>query len=542
MLVKYNNKFRHSWMIPRNIRRIDSHKIARILCLIEKNLSEDWEGNIQNQKKFTKLLEEYLIKRPGDQRDKNSGGARTYLNQLEKLGLVFKKDKNYYLTISGETILEGIEPKKIIQHNLLNLQYPSSYSKSKQCNLNPDIKIKPFLLIMNILEDREIRHLTSHEIILITVFGHNFNCTESCKDKIKQLREHEDSLEGLIEILTPFKELMTSARTSKRTIKELIINHNDNANTFGNYLQATDLVVEGDKVKNKKTIILNQEYLKIYHDHLNIKNKFIEFNSDEQFQRNFGRYHNSKDTRTIEKIKKIKGKIPEKNVIIKQYYFDTKRYEDTSLNSFDKKFYDDLHEQYGFKKIEINEIIEPLIQKNFEEIFKQIIKISLSGKKYALQFEKDLLTIFENYWGFFSHHTGQKKRYGEGGGAYSDLFLITKDKKKCSLVDAQAIKNYALPNDDRIKMINNYAKNYRELEIDFNYKDLKLDFVLYVAGSINNKSDIKKNCEYMSKEIGNIPVSVISSHDFVSLAKKYKGHNYQNEIRKIFCKSGVILK
>ena len=136
---------------------------------------------------------------------------------------------------------------------------------------------------------------------------------------------------------------------------------------------------------------------------------------------------------------------------------------------------------------------------------------------------------------------GKKKRYGEGGGAYSDLFLITKDKKKCSLVDAKAIKNYALPNDDRIKMINNYAKNYRELESDFNYKDLKLDFVLYVAGSINNKSDIKKNCEYMSKEIGNIPVSVISSHDFVSLAKKYKGHNYQNEIRKIFCKSGVIL-
>ena len=527
-------------MIPRNKRKIDSHKIARILCLIEKNLAEAWKGNIDNQNKFTKLLEKNKIKKKGDQYDKNSGGARTYLSQLEYLGLVFVKNKNYYLSIAGETILEGIEPKKIIQHNLLNLQYPSSYSKSKQCNLNPDIKIKPFLLIMNILEDKEIRYLTSHEIILISIFGHNFNCTESCKDKIKQLREYEESFEGLIEILTPFKKLMISARTSKRTIKELIMNHNDNANTFGNYLQATDLVVEGNKVKNKKTIILNEEYLKVYHDYLSVKNKFIKFNDDEQFQRNFGKYHSSKDTRTIEKIKKIKGEIPKKNTIIKKHYFDTKSYEDASLNSFNKKFYDDLYQQYGFKKNEINEIIEPLIQKNFEEIFNQIIKISMSGKKYALQFEKDLATIFENYWGFFSHLTGQKKRYKAGGGAYSDIFLVTKDKKTCSLIDAKAIKNYALPNDDRLKMINSYAKNYKELESEFNYKDLKLDFILYVTGSINNRSDIKKNCEYMSKEINNIPISVISSHDFVSLAKKYKGHNYQNEIRKIFCKSGVL--
>ena len=71
-------------------------------------------------------------------------------------------------------------------------------------------------------------------------------------------------------------------------------------------------------------------------------------------------------------------------------------------------------------------------------------------------------------------------------------------------------------------MINSYAKNYKELESEFNYKNLTLDFILYVAGSINNNSQIEKNCKYVSKEINNIPVSVISSHDFVSLAKKYQ--------------------
>ena len=539
MLVKHNKNFRHSWMIPRNIRRIDSHKIARILCLIEKNLSEDWEGNIQNQKKFTKLLEEYLIKKVGDQRDKNSGGARTYLNQLEKLGLVFKKDKNYYLTISGETILEGSEAKKVIQNNLLNLQYPSTYSRGKNCRLNPDIKVKPFLLILNILEDPEIKYLTDYEIIIITVLGHNFNCKEVCIDKIKELRNFTDVMAGLKKILTPYYHFMTSVRTKNQSINKLIKNHKNNANTFGNYLQATNLVIEGDKVDNKKTLRLNQEYLNIYHHHLKNKNNFIQFDNDEQFQRNFGKYKKLKDTRTIEKIKSIKGEIPDEEKIIKQYFFDNKTYENPSLNSLDEKFYQNLYQKYGFEKDKINEVIEPLIQKNFEDIFVEFIEISKQGLKYNLRFEKDIQKIFQNYWGFYTHLTGQIKRNEEGGGAYSDIFVVNKDMDKCSLVDAKAIKNYSLPNNDRLKMINSYAANYKELENKFNYKSLELDFILYVTSTINKKSNVEENCTYMSKEI-KTPVSVISSFNLVMLARKYRGFEYQNKIRKIFSKNGVI--
>lgn len=539
MLVEYNKDYRHSWMIPRNIRRIDSHKIARILCLIEKNLSEVWEGNLQNQKRFTKLLEEYLIKREGDQRDKNSGGARTYLNQLEKLGLVFKKDKNYYLTIAGETILEGSEAKKVIQNNLLNLQYPSTYSRGKNCKLNPLIKVKPFLLILNILEDKDIDYLTDNEIVLITVFGHNFNCKTLCVEKIKELRTYTDVNKGLKKILTPYRHLMTTVRTKDRSMDDLIINHKNNANTFGNYLQATNLVIEVEKIDNIKTLKINQEYLNIYHYHLKNKNKFIQFDNDEQFQRNFGKYNKLKDTRTIEKIKSIKGEIPDEEKIIKQYFFDNKTYENPSLNSLDEKFYQHLYQKYGFEKDKINKVIEPLIQKNFEDIFVEFIEISKQGVKYNLRFERDIQKIFQNYWGFYSHLTGQIKRNEEGGGAYSDIFVVNKDMDKCSLVDAKAIKNYSLPNNDRLKMINSYATNYKELENRFNYKSLELDFILYVASTINKKSNIEENCKYMSKEI-KAPVSAISSFDLVALARKYRGFEYQDKIREIFSKNGVI--
>ena len=138
MLVEYNKDYRHSWMLPRNKRRIEPHTIALILCKIENNLANgNWSGNISNQKEFTKSLEIDHIKRAGEQIDENSGGARTYLNQLENLGLVFKHNGNYYLTISGEKIVQGVEPKKILQHNLLHLQYPSTYSKNRNCNINP---------------------------------------------------------------------------------------------------------------------------------------------------------------------------------------------------------------------------------------------------------------------------------------------------------------------------------------------------------------------------------------------------------------------
>ena len=53
------------------------------------------------------------------------------------------------------------------------------------------------------------------------------------------------------------------------------------------------------------------------------------------------------------------------------------------------------------------------------------------------------------------------------------------------------------------------------------------------------KIDLEENCTYMSKEI-KAPVSAISSFDLVALARKYRGFEYQDKIREIFSKNGVI--
>ena len=93
MSISNRDTHRHTWMIPRPKRYLDPYLYSRLCCEIEKTLAESWSGNIENQKSFTKNLEKSNLKRKGYQYDENSGGPRTYFNQLECLGLVFKNKR-----------------------------------------------------------------------------------------------------------------------------------------------------------------------------------------------------------------------------------------------------------------------------------------------------------------------------------------------------------------------------------------------------------------------------------------------------------------
>ena len=50
--------------------------------------------------------------------------------------------------------------------------------------------------------------------------------------------------------------------------------------------------------------------------------KYLKGTSNEQFQRIYGKYLNKKDTRSLNSIKKIKGKILEKNHMVKLKFFE----------------------------------------------------------------------------------------------------------------------------------------------------------------------------------------------------------------------------
>ena len=68
---------------------LDTALILRAL-VVASELGTSWGGEQAHQNKFSKLLDDYGLKSGGEQRDKNSGGSRTYEAQMRSLGFLYK--------------------------------------------------------------------------------------------------------------------------------------------------------------------------------------------------------------------------------------------------------------------------------------------------------------------------------------------------------------------------------------------------------------------------------------------------------------------
>ena len=81
-LVSFDKNYRRSWMFPRNKRSIPPWKVSQILLTMLNADKNNWMENQNKQDEFYKKLEKIGLKKEGFQRDKNSGGARTYYLSL----------------------------------------------------------------------------------------------------------------------------------------------------------------------------------------------------------------------------------------------------------------------------------------------------------------------------------------------------------------------------------------------------------------------------------------------------------------------------
>ncbi len=484
-LVPFDNKHRRVWMFPRNIRKIYPWKISQILSMIYMQLASDvWMGNQALQNTFTANLEKFGLKREGDQYDPNGGGARTYFAQLESLGLLFTRDdKSTWFTIAGQDLVDGIySPSEILRTQLLRYQYPSIYSKGPNVKINPSIEIKPFLFILELLMDVDIKNLTDPEIIIPVIYGHNKNCFDLCKAKILKYRESR----SLLDVIDQPDEDLFTPRTRGRSIEKAIKDFQDIANTCKNFLESCSLVLtESDDISGTRRIIINEGVLPEIEKSLLNKNTFIPVLNAESFQRKYGAWNRKKDNRSINS--RATTGVSKGEPIIHALFAE---YAGNNLVTDIPEDFVAQTMSHGFERNLVLKTIEPYLINSLSLFEQEFLRLSTGGISTANAFEKAVQQLFENRLKYKTTHTGQRSR-GSSIGGYSDIFIQEVSGRFCAIIDTKASPKYNLSASDYHTMVNSYIPSVNQL---VEYENEEFGFCAYVAGGFDANMDkrIKK--------------------------------------------------
>ena len=489
-------------MFPRNIRRISPWKIAQIATLLRDIVSgENWQGRQNVQNSFCKALESAGLKRPGEQYDPHSGGPRTYLAQLKCLGLLFQDSHRHILyTQAGDELAAGNAPLPILQDLLLKHQYPSCYSNLTQIKMNPGIRVKPFLFVMQLLMHKDIGNMTVQELIIPVVYGHRRNDLDLCIEKILKFRKTGD----IKSVIDNYSVDLYTPRTKGKDFDSRLSDVNDVANTMKNWMQAACLI-DCETIDGTQRFSIAQSALKKVETALACEDHFIEYESEESFQRKYGCLRTEKDTRNLRP--KPEKSFPEKNIILSQFF----EYMGNNIpDGYPEDFVDAMKEKLGITESVTRQVIEPHLSRSLSFFESTYLELASGGVATALSFEKATSQILSTKLKFSTRLTGQVKRSGKGG--YSDIFVIALDNAHCGIIDGKASPSYRLSSDDYYKMQANYIPNYRELT---NGEPLTLEFCSYIAGGFGN---IASSLKRLTSETG-IGVSALPAFELLRLAQ-----------------------
>lgn len=521
VLARHIDGYRRIWMFPRNIRSISPWKVAQMLSLFRRLTDyQGWSGNQELQNNFCKALEGANLKVAGMQYDPHSGGPRTYLAQFKCLGLVFERhDGKIHLTKAGEDIAAGKPPLPIMQNLLLRHQYPSAYSNLQNLKINPYVRVKPFLFILEMLQDERVGYLTNEEMMIPVLYGHNRGCLELCVEKVLKMRKGMD----IMSVIGDRERDLYLPRASRQDVAKVIANIRDIGNTCKNYLQSCCLVFS-EQLEKKQRIAISPDMQDVIGDAIRDYDVYIPYrDSEEAFQRAYGAWDKAKDTRRIDEAEDIPVVKPEDSIIISQFY---KYCGQNIVTDIPDDFVLEMKSSFGFSRQKICDVISPHMSKTLDFYESTFLELSKGGSSTATSFEKVVCALLEQKLLFKADHTGQKRRAGVGG--YADIFVVALDDQHCGILDTKASASYALPASDYHAMVNNYMPNYTELT---GGRALRLEFASYVAGGFT--ANINDRLASISRE-GKVPCSAVSARDLLRLAKSNPSTSGQVHIRKIF--------
>lgn len=529
-MVNHDPRYRRSWMLPRNIRKIYPWKINQLISIFaEYGAMPNWQTDQDLQNKFSKTIADAGLKDGNNIRDPKSGGARTYKSQLELLGLIYESsNKETHLTIAGEKIYNGEAPLPILQHLLMSFQYPSVYSKSAGVKINPEIKVKPFHFTMKIINDPRINGLANSEFSVPVLFGHTNTDLENCISTILEIRKKRTNL---VDMITNDPTLAYTTRTANRDALSATNDIKDIGNTLKNYLESCHLIFFDEP---NDVYQLTEESAQLLLDHESSFDVFLNINqTEENFQREFGVIGQLKDSRRksteLKKISITKTHDAEEETIKRLL---RKEINENPTNFSISNFISDCSNNYGLNPGKVQNIYNEFHSQFIDQFEATFLALANGGSKTATEFEKTVTRLFNEIDGVRAKHIGQKHR-SAGTGGYTDILIDFENNNQFGLADAKAYKVYAMDSNDFAKITSNYIPNAKEL-----VPNKKLIFFTIIAGGL--KQTINKRLLECSN-LTNVPTSAISAKVFLELCKQIKENKISLDkfIKPFLCKEVV---
>ncbi len=294
------------WWVTRPKRRLNS--VPEVLAAFsEISLNQEWQGQRHTHLSLEDALEEAGLKRKGERRDHTGGGARTYQAWLTSLGLLFihESTKTLKLTLAGEAIIAGDSPVSVLKEQILKYQFPSSFSLSRNIDVAPRFRIRPFRFLLRLLNDKQLNSLSEDEIakiVIVEAENESENCYKSVVEKILLYRDIGDQCLD--------KDFFQKYPPSKGDVhqKNPFGNLRDIANTIINWVEYTQLA-KRDEID--KRLCLIPEKINEVKAILKDNPGFIDRpEQQEYFQRKYGLDpKHKKDTRNLAETKTITAQI-----------------------------------------------------------------------------------------------------------------------------------------------------------------------------------------------------------------------------------------
>ena len=502
------------WWVTRPKRKLNS--IPEVLAAFSNvALSVRWSASRDVHILFEEELERAGLKRVGERRDHSGSGGRTYQAWLSSLGLIFiqKSTGTPFLTLAGESIIQGKSPVEILKEQVLKYQFPSSFGI--KTHVSSRFKVHPFIFLLRLLWDQRIRYLTVDEIAKIVITeGENDSekCFEYVVERLMAFRQDGDKSlpSGFIENHMP--------STGRVNLEHPYSHLTHTASTMMNWLEYTQLII-----RDEGKMMLSPEKAEEIREIISRKHPFIERPDDHEFfQRKYGLdpWH-QKDTRNLLDTGTVSSRAIDMQRIRQAFISCSMR---RPIARVDSIVVSDIADLTGTNE----RLVEQVLYREYPHgavggFLAGYYEMAFKGRDEAVEFELATTNIFRDIFGYNAVHLGQT-----GSKSAPDVLLLSDGSGYQAIIDNKAYSRYSINGDHHNRMVHNYI----EKKSLYSNSSLPLAFFSYIAGGFADNID--RQVLSIATE-SKIPGSAVPVSSFIRLAEQHQEHSYSHEeLRRIF--------